>query len=80
MLLLCLSFLLGLVGRPSKPTPPWPETAVAANTKRGMVLPFEPHSITFDEITYSVDMPRVIILSYEKFEDNTSLIYHHNKS
>ncbi|KAK3416807.1 hypothetical protein EUGRSUZ_H02568 [Eucalyptus grandis] len=44
--------------RSSKPTPPWPETAVAANTKRGMVLPFEPHSITFDEITYSVDMPR----------------------
>ncbi|KAK3416795.1 hypothetical protein EUGRSUZ_H02557 [Eucalyptus grandis] len=40
-------------GRSSKP-----ETAVAANTKRGMVLPFEPHSITFDEITYSVDMPR----------------------
>ncbi|GKV35635.1 hypothetical protein SLEP1_g43880 [Rubroshorea leprosula] len=27
--------------------------------KRGMVLPFEPHSITFDEITYSVDMPQV---------------------
>ncbi|KAF7814326.1 pleiotropic drug resistance protein 1-like [Senna tora] len=25
--------------------------------KRGMVLPFEPHSITFDEIKYSVDMP-----------------------
>ncbi|KAF7814325.1 pleiotropic drug resistance protein 1 [Senna tora] len=23
-----------------------------------MVLPFEPHSITFDEITYSVDMPQ----------------------
>ncbi|KAL3726508.1 hypothetical protein ACJRO7_031410 [Eucalyptus globulus] len=45
-------------GRSSKPTPPWPETAVASNTKRGMVLPFEPHSITLDEITYSVDMPR----------------------
>ncbi|PQQ21262.1 pleiotropic drug resistance protein 1 [Prunus yedoensis var. nudiflora] len=28
------------------------------NTKRGMVLPFEPHSITFDEIIYSVDMPQ----------------------
>ncbi|KAM1031870.1 hypothetical protein ACFX2I_035514 [Malus domestica] len=28
------------------------------NKKRGMVLPFEPHSITFDEITYSVDMPQ----------------------
>jgi hypothetical protein len=30
--------------------------------KRGMVLPFEPHCITFDEVTYSVDMPQVIIL------------------
>ena len=29
--------------------------------KRGMVLPFEPHCITFDEVTYSVDMPQVII-------------------
>ncbi|XP_026389740.1 pleiotropic drug resistance protein 1-like [Papaver somniferum] len=27
------------------------------NKKRGMVLPFQPFSITFDEITYSVDMP-----------------------
>ncbi|KDO58233.1 hypothetical protein CISIN_1g000541mg [Citrus sinensis] len=26
--------------------------------KRGMVLPFKPHSITFDEIAYSVDMPQ----------------------
>ncbi|XP_057968377.1 pleiotropic drug resistance protein 1-like [Malania oleifera] len=28
------------------------------NKSRGMVLPFEPHSITFDEIRYSVDMPQ----------------------
>ncbi|KAK9281885.1 hypothetical protein L1049_004792 [Liquidambar formosana] len=28
------------------------------NKKRGMVLPFEQHSITFDNITYSVDMPQ----------------------
>ncbi|KAJ1384158.1 P-loop containing nucleoside triphosphate hydrolase [Sesbania bispinosa] len=28
------------------------------NNKRGMVLPFEPHSITFDEVTYSIDMPQ----------------------
>ncbi|KAK7284172.1 hypothetical protein RJT34_18913 [Clitoria ternatea] len=28
------------------------------NRKRGMVLPFEPHSITFDDVTYSVDMPQ----------------------
>ncbi|KAL8536981.1 hypothetical protein ACS0TY_012240 [Phlomoides rotata] len=27
------------------------------NSKRGMILPFEPHSITFDDIRYSVDMP-----------------------
>jgi len=26
---------------------------------RGMVIPFEPYSITFDEIVYSVDMPQV---------------------
>ncbi|KAI6694833.1 hypothetical protein NL676_022543 [Syzygium grande] len=44
--------------RSSRPSPTWPETAVAANRKRGMVLPFEQHSITFDEITYSVDMPQ----------------------
>lgn len=30
-----------------------------ANKKRGMVLPFEPHSITFDNVIYSVDMPQV---------------------
>lgn len=28
--------------------------------KRGMVLPFEPHSITFDDVSYSVDMPQVV--------------------
>ncbi|KAI3918978.1 hypothetical protein MKW98_017426 [Papaver atlanticum] len=27
------------------------------NRKRGMVLPFQPHSITFNDITYAVDMP-----------------------
>ncbi|VFQ92295.1 unnamed protein product [Cuscuta campestris] len=26
--------------------------------KRGMVLPFEPHSLTFDNVMYSVDMPQ----------------------
>ncbi|XP_014500002.1 ABC transporter G family member 40 isoform X2 [Vigna radiata var. radiata] len=26
--------------------------------KKGMILPFEPHSLTFDGITYSVDMPQ----------------------
>ncbi|AAF71978.1 Putative ABC transporter [Arabidopsis thaliana] len=32
-----------------------------ANKKRGMVLPFEPHSITFDNVVYSVDMPQEMI-------------------
>ena len=27
--------------------------------KKGMILPFEPLSITFDNIKYSVDMPQV---------------------
>ncbi|KAL8118560.1 hypothetical protein AgCh_016183 [Apium graveolens] len=27
------------------------------NKKKGMILPFEPHSITFDEVRYSVAMP-----------------------
>ncbi|KAK3411003.1 hypothetical protein EUGRSUZ_J03025 [Eucalyptus grandis] len=34
------------------------ETAIAANGKRGMVLSFEPYSISFDELTYSIDMPK----------------------
>ena len=29
------------------------------NGKKGMVLPFQPLSITFDDIRYSVDMPQV---------------------
>ncbi|KAI4350302.1 hypothetical protein L6164_004770 [Bauhinia variegata] len=35
------------------------EAAAKTNHNRteGMVLPFEAHSITFDEVTYSVDMP-----------------------
>ncbi|KAK8491683.1 hypothetical protein V6N12_035054 [Hibiscus sabdariffa] len=28
--------------------------------KEGIALPFEPHSITFDDVTYSVDMPQEI--------------------
>ncbi|GMH15940.1 hypothetical protein Nepgr_017781 [Nepenthes gracilis] len=32
--------------------------AIQNNNKRGMVLPFEQHSITFDEVRYSVDMPQ----------------------
>ncbi|KAK4372799.1 hypothetical protein RND71_008183 [Anisodus tanguticus] len=28
------------------------------NKKKGMVLPFEPHSISFDDVVYSVDMPQ----------------------
>ncbi|XP_059293144.1 pleiotropic drug resistance protein 1 [Lycium ferocissimum] len=32
--------------------------SVGQNKKKGMVLPFEPHSITFDDVIYSVDMPQ----------------------
>ncbi|XP_065866305.1 pleiotropic drug resistance protein 1-like [Euphorbia lathyris] len=33
-------------------------TESSHNKKKGMVLPFEPHSITFDNVIYSVDMPQ----------------------
>ncbi|XP_047970784.1 pleiotropic drug resistance protein 1-like [Salvia hispanica] len=33
------------------------DVVATGNSNRGMVLPFEPHSITFDDIRYSVDMP-----------------------
>ncbi|XP_074316021.1 pleiotropic drug resistance protein 1-like isoform X2 [Silene latifolia] len=32
--------------------------AAAPQYRRGMVLPFEPHCITFEDIVYSVDMPQ----------------------
>lgn len=35
-------------------------TEAGQNRERGMVLPFEPLSITFDEIKYAVDMPQVL--------------------
>ncbi|CAH9086271.1 unnamed protein product [Cuscuta epithymum] len=31
---------------------------VTETKKKGMVLPFEPYSLTFDNVVYSVDMPR----------------------
>ena len=31
----------------------------SASTKKGMILPFDPLSLTFDNIKYSVDMPQV---------------------
>ncbi|CAI0422021.1 unnamed protein product [Linum tenue] len=36
------------------------EGNITASTsrKRGMVLPFQPHSLTFDQMTYSIDMPQ----------------------
>ncbi|KAG5551933.1 hypothetical protein RHGRI_010140 [Rhododendron griersonianum] len=37
-------------------------TDAGQNRKRGMVLPFEPLSIIFDEIRYAVDMPQLLLL------------------
>ena len=36
------------------------EATGSNHNRRGMILPFEPHSITFDEVTYAVDMPQVM--------------------
>ncbi|KAL9250442.1 Pleiotropic drug resistance protein 1-like protein [Drosera capensis] len=54
-----------LTGRSVELSPPENSTAgrqpgirqISQNGKRGMVLPFQPLSIVFDEIRYSVDMP-----------------------
>ncbi|KAL5574591.1 hypothetical protein UlMin_016290 [Ulmus minor] len=43
------------------------------NKKRGMILPFEPHSITFKDITYSVDMPKEM-KNQGAFEDKLVLL------
>nr|XP_043618369.1 pleiotropic drug resistance protein 1-like isoform X2 [Erigeron canadensis] len=34
------------------------EDSSSQNKKKGMILPFEPHCITFDDVKYSVDMPQ----------------------
>lgn len=36
------------------------ETAAAAGPKRGMILPFQPLTISFKDIKYFVDMPVVL--------------------
>lgn len=36
--------------------------------RREVVLPFEPHSIVFDEVKYSVDMPQVIYLKIMRLQ------------
>lgn len=41
-------------------------TEANVNKKKGMVLPFQPHSITFDDVRYSVDMPEVIPYSFKR--------------
>ncbi|KAJ4828263.1 hypothetical protein Tsubulata_012072 [Turnera subulata] len=43
------------------------------NGKQGMVLPFLPLSITFDEIKYSVDMPQMFIEEVMELVELTSL-------
>jgi len=35
------------------------ENKASSSGRKGMVLPFQPLSLTFDDIRYSVDMPQV---------------------
>lgn len=46
--------------------------------KRGMILSFEPHCITFDEVTYSVDMPQVIYKHNKMIEKHLCLLNFHS--
>ncbi|XP_030968617.1 pleiotropic drug resistance protein 1-like [Quercus lobata] len=49
---------IGSRRRISSSARPGAEIEASRNGKRGMVLPFDQHSITFDDIIYSVDMPQ----------------------
>ena len=42
------------------------------NKKKGMILPFEPHSITFDDVEYAVDMPQVTLVFFDLSEYQTN--------
>jgi len=45
----------------------------AINVQRGMILPFEPLSISFDDVSYYVDMPAVSVVAKLSFlSSNTS--------
>uniref|UniRef100_A0A7N2R4L1 ABC transporter domain-containing protein n=1 Tax=Quercus lobata TaxID=97700 RepID=A0A7N2R4L1_QUELO len=46
---------------------------VNQSRKRGMILPFDPHTITFDEVKYSVDMPQEM-KNQGVFEDKLVLL------
>lgn len=43
--------------------------------KKGMILPFEPHSLTFNEIIYAVDMPQVIYKSNDPILELNFLVH-----
>ncbi|KAK0595711.1 hypothetical protein LWI29_009274 [Acer saccharum] len=49
------------------------DAKVTDQRKRGMVLPFEQFSITFDEITYSVNMPQMFIEEVMELVELSSL-------
>ncbi|CAN1807341.1 ABC transporter G family member 40 [Linum perenne] len=51
-------FAVALTFLDSKLIPKFPLNLALGSKKKGMVLPFEPHSITFDDVIYSVDMPQ----------------------
>ena len=48
------------------------EAATGVAPKRGMVLPFTPLAMSFDEVSYYVDMPAVSSLShFSSFESSS---------
>jgi hypothetical protein len=45
------------------------ENKASSTGRKGMVLPFQPLSLTFDDIKYFVDMPQVPYL-YLRYNNN----------
>lgn len=50
------------------------ESGNEISKKGGMVLPFEQHTLTFDEIAYSVDMPQVAFNNVNVLEMKRPLV------
>ncbi|KAK7336925.1 hypothetical protein VNO77_17478 [Canavalia gladiata] len=55
-------------------------TETISGRQRGMVLPFEPHSIAFDEVTYAVDMPQLLLMKQGGQEIYVGPLGHHSSN
>lgn len=56
------------------------EAANGVAAKKGMILPFTPLAMSFEDVSYFVDMPPVRFISFHHFHLISLIIYHHYSS